>query len=287
MNILVTGGAGFVGSSLIKKLIRQNEHYNIVSLDNYISGYKKNHIINKKVKYIEGNTWDAEEIFKNTSFDIVFHFGEFSRINTSFEKIKMLYDSILRGTPVILELVRKWNSKLIYSATSSGLNNKENLSPYTWMKSKMCELIKNYGNWYNINYQICYFFNVYGNNNEISDGDFSTVIAIFKKQYLNKEPLTIVKPGTQERKFTHINDITEALLKIMKKEKNDKWYLSHNESYQIIDIVKMFDCDYRYVKERKGERYVCFNEKIDANVNLDWEAKISLKDYIMDIKSCV
>ena len=286
MNILVTGGAGFIGSSLIKKLIRHNENYNIVSLDNYLSGYKENHIQHKNIKYLEGNTWDADKIFKNETFDIVFHFGEFSRINISFEKIKLVYDSILRGTPVILELVRKWNSKLIYSATSSGLNNKENLSPYTWMKTKMCELIKNYGYWYNINYQLCYFFNVYGGENEISEGDFSTVIAIFKKQYLNNEPLTIVKPGTQERIFTHINDITEGLIKIMKKEKNDKWYLSSRKSYKIIDIAKMFDCDYCYINERKGERYFSNNPNInETELKLDWKANTSLEDYIIDIKS--
>ena len=278
MKILVTGGAGYVGASLIEYLVKNTEH-EITSLDNYISGSKNNHILNKNVNYIEGNTWDGYEIFKDTSFDLVFHFGEFSRIHISFEKIQMLYKSILQGTPVILELVRKWNAKLIYSATSSGLNNKENLSPYTWMKNKMCELIKNYAKWYNINYQICYFFNVYGGTREISSGEYSTVIGIFTKQYLNNEKLTIVKPGTQERCFTNINDIIDGLVKVMEITENNEWYLSHEESYSILDIVKMFGCEFKYIEERQGERYMYPFKK-----NTNWKAKISLKDYIYELK---
>ena len=285
MKILVTGGAGFIGSELIRKLVDRNENCTIVSLDNYMSGFKKNHIDHSNVKYLEGNTWDADKIFSNDKFDVVFHFGEYSRIYKSFENIKLLYESILRGTPVILELVRKWNAKLIYSATSSGLNNKQDLSPYSWMKNKMCELVKNYSKWYGIRYQISYFFNVYGGNNEINDGDFSTVIAIFKKKYLNNEKLTVVKPGTQERFFTNVDDVTDGLLKILNHQSvNNEWYLCNENSYSILDIVKMFNTDFVYIDERKGERFIAFKKDNDTKEKLNWEANKSLKDYINTIK---
>ena len=283
MKVLVTGGAGFIGSNLIEKLI-QNNNLIITSLDNYISGKKSNHIIHKNVTYIEGNTWDSDKIFNDCQFDIVFHFGEYSRINKSFENIKILHKSIFVGTPCILELVRKWNAKLIYSATSAGLNDKENLSPYSWMKNKMTELIKNYNKWYNINYHLCYFYNVYGGDKEISEGDFSTVVAIFKKQYLNNSELTIVKPGTQERFFTHVNDIVDALIKVMKSNYiNESWFLSHYKSYSINEVALMFNHKYKYIEERKGERYIPGFVDTKTYNKLNWIPKYNLENYINEI----
>ena len=206
MNILVIGGCGFIGSNLIEKLLKQNK-YNIYCLDNYFTGTINNHFDN--VKYIEGNSWDIDKFFPDIKFKIIFHFGEYSRISTSFEDINILYDSILKGTPKVLEYCLKNNTKLIYSASSSKFGNNgkdENLSPYSWMKAKMVELIKKYNKWFNLQYQIVYFYNVYGPR-QIYNSKYSTAIAIFEEQKKNNQKLTVVRPGTQKRNFTHIYDV--------------------------------------------------------------------------------
>ena len=237
--ILVTGGSGFIGSNLIKKLI-DNKNFNIslTSLDNYLTSTKENHV--EGVRYIEGNTWDAEEIFKDEKFDIIYHFGEYSRIAYSFDDIKLLNESFLRGTPVILDLAKKWNSILIYSATSSAIGNEgkdSNLSPYAWMKTKMIEYIENYHNWFGLRYHIVHFFNVYGPG-QINTGKFSTVIGIFENQYNNKEDLTVVKPGTQKRDFVHIDDVVDGLIRVKDTTYiNHKWYFNTNIHTSIVVIA--------------------------------------------------
>lgn len=282
--ILVTGGAGFIGSNLIKELLSQYDNLEITVLDNYFTGKRNNHV--GGVKYIEGNTWDAAEIFANTSFDIVYHFGEYSRIVKSFDDIEYVNKSILHGTSIIIELCKKWNAKLIYSASSSKFGNDgkdENLSPYAWAKSKMVELIKNYGTWFSLRYEICYFFNVYGPG-QITEGDYATVIGIFEKQYKEMKPLTVVKPGTQTRDFTHVNDIVSGLLKVTDKELCHEWHLRSGVNVSILDVAKMFNYDYILIPERRGERFVSSEFESDTQILLDWQPVQTLSEWVKSVK---
>ena len=280
--ILVTGGAGFVGSNLCKALVLF-KNIKVCSLDNYFTGKKENHI--EGVEYFEGNTWDANVIFKNLKegeyFDIVFHFGEYSRIVKSFDDVQFVQRSILSGTPVILDLCRKWNSKLIYSASSSKFGNDgkdENLSPYSWMKSKMVELIKNYNEWYTLQYEICYFFNVYGPG-QITVGDYSTVIGIFERQYKSGEKCTVVQPGTQTRDFTHVSDNVSGLLKASCRLDNNEWHLRSGINISIIEVAEMFG-KWEFIPERRGERFTSEEFPSDTELKLNWRPKYSLKEWI-------
>ena len=283
MNILVTGGAGFIGSNLIKKLKETNKELNIVSLDNYFSGSVENHI--PGVEYHKGNTWDAAKHFENRSFDTVFHFGEYSRIVQSFRDIKYVSDTILTGTPTILELCRKWKAKLIYSASSSKFGNNgkdENLSPYAWMKAKMVELIKNYHKWYGLDYEITYFFNVYGPG-QITEGDYATVIGIFENQWKRGDKCTVVTPGTQTRDFTHVNDIVNGLVKVAKRHDNHEWHLRSGINVDIITVAELFG-EWKLIPERRGERFTSEEFPSDTEERLDWVPQYTIEKYIDSVK---
>ncbi len=283
-NILVTGGAGFIGSNLIKSLIEKHKNINIVSLDNYFTGSIENHI--EGVEYIQGNTWDANIIFKDRTFDTVFHFGEYSRIVKSFRDVNTVSKSILFGTPTILNLCKRWNAKLIYSASSSKFGNNgedENLSPYAWMKSKMVELIKNYNTWYDLQYEICYFFNVYGPG-QITSGDYATVVGIFERQFKAGEKCTVVYPGTQSRDFTHINDIVSGLLLASQRNDNYEWYLRSGINVTMIDLAEMYG-DWEIIPERRGERFTSEYFESDTEEKLRWKPVHSLTEWINNIKN--
>ena len=288
-NVLVTGGAGFVGSNLIKHLQETYPKIKITSLDNYFTGKEENHV--PGATYYRGHTWEADTIFEKLTeeeyFDTVFHFGEYSRIVQSFEDIDFVHRSILSGTPIILELCRKWGAKLIYSASSSKFGNggkDENLSPYSWMKSKMVELIKNYGTWYGLNYEICYFFNVYGPG-QITTGDYATVIGIFERQFRAGELLTVVSPGTQTRDFTHIYDIVSGLIKAAEKDPamNHEWHLRSGVNVSMIELTRMFNSAYTIIPERRGERFTSEEFPSDTETLLDWKPINNLKDWINQI----
>jgi len=280
--ILVTGGAGFVGSNLIKKLKQEDPSLEIVSLDNYFTGSIENHLHVEGVNYIKGDTWNAKEILKRYKFDTVYHFGEYSRIAKSFDDIELASQSILQGTPHILELCREHNAKLIYSASSSKFGNggkDENLSPYSWMKSKMVELIKNYNTWYGLQYEICYFFNVYGPG-QIMSGDYATVVGIFQRQLQEGKSLTVVKPGTQTRDFTHVEDIVHGVWLAANRNENHEWHLRSGKSYSIIEVAEMFTSNWELVPERRGERQQSADLLNDTRERLNWTPKKSLADWI-------
>lgn len=285
MNILVTGGAGFVGSNLIRELVKINSQYNILSVDNYFTGKKDNHI--EGVTYLNMSVNEFIESSYEFKPDIVYHFGEYSRIVKSFDDIDYLIETNLYSTSKLIEKCIQWNCKLIYSASSSKFGNKgddENLSPYSWVKSKMVELIKNYGKWFKLKYEIVYFYNVYGPG-QIEKGDYATVIGIFERQYRNGRPLTVVSPGTQERDFTHIEDIVNGTILASQQNLNHEWFLRKGEPKTIIDIAKLFDEEnWVMVEQRRGERQTADIVKNDTNDKLQWKPKYSIEDYIKSVK---
>ncbi len=282
--IVVTGGAGFVGSNLIKYfLIKTN--YNLISIDNYSSGTKKNHIKNKRIKYIKS---DTKNIFKTLSkyknnINSIFHFGEFARIFQSFKKFNECFDSNSIGTKEVLKFCLDNKIKLIYSATSASLGNKgldKNLSPYAFTKAKNLELLENLNNWFGFKYEVIYFYNVYGPG-QICTGDMATVIGIFQDLYKKGKPLTVVKPGTQTRRFTHINDTIKTCFEAWKKNKCCQYSISNKKSYSIRKVAKLFKSKIVILPKRAGERYASALTNISGSGKIHKRyGKINLQDYI-------
>ena len=282
--IIITGGAGFVGSNLIELLLLKSK-FKIISLDNYSSGKKKNHIKNTRVRYIKGNTKNISKLLKNYKKKIhtIFHFGEFARIYQSFLKMNECIESNTIGTNQVFNFCLENKIKLVYSATSASIGNNgndKNLSPYAFTKSKNLEMLENLKEWFNFKYEVIYFYNVYGPK-QIRNGDMATVIGIFEDQYSNNKPLTIVKPGTQSRRFTHINDTVEACLYAWQKNECKHYSIASKKSYSILQVANMFDSKIKYLPFRKGERY---NSSL-TSMNLSNKVyklfgKIHLKEYI-------
>lgn len=286
--IIVTGGAGFIGSNLIEELVKLKK-YSIISIDNYSAGSKKNHINSHLVRYVRGDTLQIEKICKNLKNQIlvIFHFGEFSRIHQSFEKYKECFESNISGTSKIINFCCKYKIKLIYSATSASLGNHgkdQFLSPYSFSKSKNIEMILNMKKWFGLNYEIIYFFNVYGKRH-IRSGYMSTVIGVFENLYLQKKPMTVVSPGTQTRKFTHIKDTIEGCIFAWKRNKNLEYLISNNKIYKITDVAKMFSNKMKMTQPRLGERYKSAEiKKIAGRTITKINCKLDLRTYISNFK---
>jgi len=282
--IVITGGAGFVGSHLIELLLKKTQK-KIISLDNYSSGSKKNHIKNIRVKYLNVNTSDIEKNLSNYKNKIhsLFHFGEFARIFQSFKNFDRCFKSNSIGTQAVFKFCLDNKIKLIYSATSASLGNNgqdKNLSPYAFTKSKNLELLENLKKWFNFKFEIIYFYNVYGQRH-IKSGEMATVIGIFENQYKKNKPLTIVKPGTQTRRFTHILDTVNACYNAWKINKCAHYSISHKKAYSILDVAKMFKSRIKYLNHRKGERFASSLANMSLNNKIIKKyGKIHLKDYI-------
>jgi UDP-glucose 4-epimerase len=282
--IIVTGGAGFVGSNLIKSLLKVTNK-RIISLDNYSSGNKKNHLRNNRVIYLNADTIEIAKYLKKVKEKIhsIFHFGEFARIYQSFKKFDECFKSNSIGSNAVFKFCLDNNIKLIYSATSASLGNKgndKNLSPYAFTKSKNLELLENLRKWFNFKFEVIYFYNVYGPG-QIKAGDMATVVGIFEDQYKKNKPLTIVKPGTQTRRFTHIDDTIKTCIEAWKQNKCLHYSISHKKSYSIKNLARMFKTQIIYVKARSGERYASALTKISNNRKIiNKYGKIDLKDYV-------
>ena len=285
--IIITGGAGFVGSNLIELLLRKT-NYTILSLDNYSSGSKKNHIKNKRVKYLNGDTRYIEKyISKPKTVHSIFHFGEFARIYQSFIKMNECINSNSIGTNAVFNFCLKNRIKLIYSATSASLGNEgkdKNLSPYAFTKAKNLELLENLKKWFNFKYEVIYFYNVYGPK-QISTGKMSTVIGIFEDAFKKNKPLPVVKPGSQSRRFTHINDTINICFLAWKKNLCRHYSITNKKSFTIIQVAKLFNSKIKFLKNRPGERYASALTKMNlSNKVYRYYGKIKLTEYIKEFK---
>ena len=282
--IIVTGGAGFIGSNLIEFLVKKTK-YKIISIDNYSSGTKKNHIKDKKIRYIKSDTKNISQILNNYKKNIlcIFHFGEFARIYQSFLKMNECISSNTIGSNEVFNFCLKNKIKLIYSATSASIGNKgkdKNLSPYAFTKSKNLELLDNLKNWFEFKFEIIYFYNVYGPR-QISKGDMATVIGIFEDQFKKGKPLTVVKPGTQSRRFTHVLDTVNTCYFAWKENKSRHYSISSKTSYTIKETAKMFETKITFLPKRKGERYASALTSMNlSNKVYKRFGHISLKKYI-------
>ena len=281
--IVVTGGAGFVGTNLIKLFLNKTK-YKIISIDDYSSGKKINHIKNSRIKYIKGKTVNISKLIKNPKeIKSIFHFGEFARIYQSFINMNECIDSNSIGSNAVFNFCLKNKIKLIYSATSASLGNKgndKNLSPYAFSKSKNLEILENLKKWFKFKYEVIYFYNVYGPH-QICKGQMATVIGIFEDHYKKRKPLPVVKPGTQSRRFTHINDTVNICYEAWKKNLCRHYSIANKKSYSVLNVAKMFKSKIKFLPSRPGERYVSalINKNLSNKMHKHF-GKIQLKDYI-------
>lgn len=275
--VLVTGGAGFIGSHLCEALYNSG-NYEVFSLDNYFTGSVNNHV--KGVNYLTGNSADINQLISFNP-DYIYHLGEYSRVEQSFDDIELVWKFNKEGIFAVLEFCRKTGAKIIYAGSSTkfgdgGLGRSQ--SPYAWSKATNTELVINYGKWFNITYAITYFYNVYGPR-EISEGKYATLIALFTKMKSERKELTVVSPGTQKRNFTHVEDIINGLILVGENGYGDDYGIGSPDSYTILEIAKMFGGKIKMLPERPGNRMTA-DVVTEKTISLGWEPKFSIKKYI-------
>src|SRR3989338_2838928 len=280
--VIVTGGAGLIGPSLIELLLPK---YRVVSLDNYFIGSEKNHI--KGAEYVKGYTKDIESLLGSETPAVIFHLGEYSRVEQSFDDIELVWESNVAGTFRVLEYWRKRTCKLVYAGSSTkfadgGLGRDQ--SPYAWMKASNTELVRNYGNWFSLPYAITYFYNAYGPR-ELSEGPYASVMGIFKRKYWAGEPITVVAPGTQKRNFTHVEDIARGLLAVGEKGQGDEYGIGSPESYSVLDIAKMFTDNIEMLPERPGNRMESIVDTTRIEKEFGWKPQHTVREYIESLKA--
>jgi len=279
--ILVTGGAGFVGSHLCERLA-QDSNNEVYSLDNYFTGSEANHVPN--VTYIKGDTKDIASLVTFTP-DMVYHLGEYSRVEQSFDDIQKVWEYNKDGIFAVLEFVRKAGCKILYAGSSTKFGDGglgRTASPYAWTKATNTELVQNYGAWFNVPYAITYFYNVYGPR-EIQTGKYATLIALFKEKMKNNEILTVVSPGTQKRNFTHIDDTIDALVLVGENGLGDEFGIGSGEAFTIKEVAEMYGGTIEMLPERRGNRMVA-EVVSDKTRALGWAPKRKLAEYIAECR---
>lgn len=277
--ILVTGGAGFIGSHLCARLVQ--EGHNVISLDNYFTGSRENHV--PGVEYRDGHTKDIEKHILEIP-DLIYHLGEYSRVEKSLEEPALVWDLNKDGTFGVVEFWRKNGCKLVYAGSSTkfgdgGLGRMQ--SPYAWTKASNTELVQNYGAWYGLPYAVTYFYNVYGPGER--SGTYGTVIEIFRQKCQAGEPLTVTAPGTQRRNFTHIDDIIAGLMLVGEEGTGGDFGIGDELAYSILEVATMFGGDIRMKPAVQGNR---MSADIDTSKtrSLGWSPVKNLADYIKEVR---
>lgn len=280
--VVVTGGAGFVGSHLCERL--HGLGYRVISLDNYFTGLVENHV--PGVEYKNGHTKDIEKHIPET-VDLIYHLGEYSRVEQSVLEPDIVHDLNTLGTKGVIEYWKKRKCKLVYAGSSTKFGDHgaaRHTSPYASTKAENSELVRDTGEREKLPYAITYFYNVYGPRER--SGVYGTVIEHFKRMYLAGTPCAIVKPGTQVRNFTHVDDIVDGLIRVGAEGQGDEYGLGNTQAFSIFDVANLFGFGKNIVMfpERPGNRLTSGLDLTKSRA-VGWEATRSLSSYIEQFTS--
>ncbi|HXK38353.1 MAG TPA: NAD-dependent epimerase/dehydratase family protein [Candidatus Paceibacterota bacterium] len=279
MKVLITGGAGFIGSHLVEAMLARG--HEVTVLDNYFTGTQANHF--SGARYVRGDTEHIATLIDEKP-ELVFHLGEYSRVEQSFADIQLVHHYNVRGTFAVLEFCRKHGAKIVYAGSSTkfgdgGLGRDQ--SPYAWTKAANTELVRNYHSWYGLRYAITYFYNAYGPR-EIAEGQYATLIAKYLTFAREGKPLPVVAPGTQQRNFTHVADIVRGLVCVGEQGEGDDYGLGSDEAFTVLEIAQMFNRPIEMLPPRPGNRMGASVEVARARGEFGWKAERSIRDYITE-----